>query len=111
MTLAAQIKCLTADALHALNPEAGIDASQITVNLTKPEFSGHYTVVLFPFVKALRMKPAELGAQLGDYLLAHTSLFAAHETVSGFLNLSIADAYWPGFLLNYFNNTLYGEAP
>jgi arginyl-tRNA synthetase len=111
MTLAAQIKCLAADALHALFPDADIEASQITINLTKPEFSGHYTVVLFPFVKALRMKPADLGTQLGEYLLAHSELFSGYETVSGFLNLSIRDAYWPGFLLNNFNNTLYGEAP
>lgn len=110
MTLVAQIKCLSTDALHALFPDAAIDAAQVAVNLTKPEFTGHYTVVLFPFVKALRMKPAELGTLLGDYLLAHSQLFSAYETVSGFLNLSIRDSYWPGFLLNNFNNTLYGEA-
>lgn len=110
MTLSAQIKCITADALHALYPDAAIDTTQITINLTKPEFTGHYTVVLFPFVKALRMKPNELGAQLGEYLMQHCALFSAYEVVSGFLNLSIRDAYWPQFLLNNFNNTLYGEA-
>ncbi|MBS1616421.1 MAG: arginine--tRNA ligase [Bacteroidetes bacterium] len=111
MTLSAQIKCLSTDALQVLFPDAALDSSQVTVNLTKPEFSGHYTVVLFPFVKALRMKPADLGKQLGDYLLAHSTLFSAFETVSGFLNLTIQDTYWPGFLLNNFNNTQYGEAP
>ncbi len=111
MTLSAQIKAATAAALQALYPDAGIDPAQVTVNLTKPEFTGHYTVVLFPFVKALRANPAALGKALGDYLLQHTDLFTQHETVSGFLNLTIGDAYWPQFLLNNFNNTLYGEAP
>lgn len=111
MTLSAQIKCITTDALQHLYPDATIDASQITINLTKPEFAGHYTVVLFPFVKALRMKPMELGNQLGEYLMEHSELFAAYEIVSGFLNLTIRDSFWPAFLLNNFNNTLYGEAP
>ncbi len=111
MTLAAQIKSATATALQSLYPDAGIDTAQITINLTNPEFSGHYTVVLFPFVKSLRIKPAELGAQLGDYLLKNTDLFTAHDTVSGFLNLTVKDAFWPAFLLNHFNDTLYGECP
>jgi arginyl-tRNA synthetase len=111
MTLSAQIKCATTAALQALSPEAAIDATQITINLTKPEFQGHYTVVLFPFVKSLRMKPTDLGTQLGDYLVQNTPLFSAHETVSGFLNLTVKESYWPTFLLNHFNDTLYGECP
>lgn len=111
MTLASQLKSATAAAIHALYPEATVDASQITVNLTKPEFKGHYTVVLFPFVKALRMKPNELGQRIGDYLLEHCNLFSGHETVSGFLNLSVKDEYWTCFLLNHFNDVQFGEAP
>jgi arginyl-tRNA synthetase len=111
MTLAAQLKAATANALRELFPDLNADASQITVNQTKPEFNGHYTVVLFPFVKALRAKPAELGKKIGDFLVAHTPLFNAYEIVGGFLNLSVSESYWPEFLLNHFNDTLYGEAP
>lgn len=109
MTLASQLKSATAAALHALFPEVPADASQITVNLTKPEFKGHYTVVLFPFVKSLRMKPNELGQKIGDYLLQHCNIFSSHETVSGFLNLTVKDEYWTCFLLNNFNDVQYGE--
>lgn len=110
MTLVQQIKAASLTALQALYPAASFDSSQITVNQTKPEFTGHYTVVLFPFVKMLRCKPNELGQQLGDYLLKNTSLFDAHQTVSGFLNLSIKDSVFAEFLLNHFNDTCYGTA-
>ena len=111
MTLTAQIKSAALAALRSLYPDTAFEESSITINATKPEFSGDYTIVLFPFVKSLRAKPAELGQKLGDYLLEKTALFSAHDTVSGFLNLTVRDAYWPDFLLNNFNNTLYGDAP
>ncbi len=111
MTLAAQIKAAAAEALKTLFPDAGVVPEQITINQTKAEFTGDYTVVLFPFLKLLRTKPDVIGKQLGDYLLEKTDLFAEYSIVAGFLNLSVKDAYWPAFLLNNFNNTLYGEAP
>lgn len=110
MTLVQQIKAASLAALKTLFPENNFELDQITVNQTKPEFSGHYTVVLFPFVKTLRCKPNELGEKLGDYLLAHTSLFSAHQTVSGFLNLSIKDQVFTDLLLRNFNNPNFGKA-
>lgn len=111
MTLVAQIKSAAVDALKQLFPEAEVSVDQITVNQTKPEFTGDYTIVLFPFLKLLRTKPDVLGKQLGDHLVAQTALFAGYEVVAGFLNLSIRDDYWPSFLLNHFNDTQYGDAP
>lgn len=112
MTIAAQIKQITEQALKQLFPEADIQASMITVNQTKPEFTGDYTVVLFPFVKLLRQKPDELGRQLGDHLVAtHGNLFTSYAIVSGFLNLTVQDSFWAGFLTKEYNNTSFGEKP
>ncbi|HXS35700.1 MAG TPA: arginine--tRNA ligase [Flavipsychrobacter sp.] len=111
MTLAAQIKLATEDALKHLFPKVDVTDLPITVNQTKPEFEGDYTVVLFPFLKALKQKPDALGAQLGDYLLAKTELFTKYEIVSGFLNLTVRDHYWVYFLLNHFNDIHFGEKP
>lgn len=109
MTLAAQIRLAATDALLHLFPDAALDTSLVAVNQTKPEFTGDYTVVLFPFVKALRMKPDALGQQLGQYLMEKTSLFSGFQIVSGFLNLSIRDEVYTSFLLNHFNNPHFGE--
>lgn len=104
MVLAEQIKQVAEQALRTLYPGTEIPAGQVTVNQTKPEFSGDYTVVLFPFVKLLRMKPDELGNNLGKYLVENASIFSAYQVVSGFLNLTVTDAYWSKFLTGNFNN-------
>lgn len=111
MTLAAQIKLAVADALKSLFPDADLAQATITINQTKPEFTGDYTIVLFPFVKLLRQKPDVLGKTLGDHLVANTPLFSGYDIVSGFLNMTVKDDFWISFLLNQFNNTHYGEKP
>lgn len=111
MTLVAQIKMAAEDAFQHLFPDVDIPVSSITVNQTKPEFTGDYTVVLFPFLKQLRMKPNELGEQLGKYLVEKTDLFIGYDIVAGFLNLTISDAYLVSFLLNNFNDQHFGEQP
>jgi len=109
MTLAAQIKLAATAALKHLFPDVEMNPALITLNLTKPEFTGDYTIVLFPFLKLLRTRPDVIGKQLGDYLLEKTDLFAAYDIVAGFLNLTIRDSFWPGFLQNYFNDIHFGE--
>ncbi len=111
MTIASQIKAAAEDALKHLYPDVEIPASSISVNQTKPEFTGDYTLVLFPFVKLLRQKPDVLGNQLGEYLVAKCSLFSGYDIVSGFLNLTIKDTYWLNFLQNHFNDAQFGEKP
>jgi arginyl-tRNA synthetase len=109
MTLANLIKHAAEDAFKRLYPEAGIEASAILVNKTKPEFKGDYTVVLFPFLKTLRQKPDAIGKQLGDFLVEKTELFTSYEIVAGFLNLSVRDNFWVSFLMNHFTDAHYGE--
>lgn len=111
MTLAAQIKLAAEDALKHLFPGAVIPAGTVTVNQTKPEFKGDYTIVLFPFLKILKQKPDALGAQIGAYLLEKTSLFTEYEIVSGFLNLTVRDSFWASFLQNHVNDQHFGEQP
>jgi arginyl-tRNA synthetase len=108
MTLASQIKHAAEDAFKHLFPDAAIDISMISVSQTKPEFTGDYTIVLFPFLKLLRQKPDAIGKQLGDYLLEKTDLFSAYEIVSGFLNITVKDSYWVSFLMNHFTDAQYG---
>ncbi len=114
MTILSQLRAAASDGLRTLFPEADAAAftpASITLTETKPEFEGDYTVVLFPFLKTLRQKPDALGAALGAWLTEHTRLVSAHRTVGGFLNLSIRDDYWKGWLLNTLTDTRYGEGP
>jgi arginyl-tRNA synthetase len=87
-----------------------INAKDIQVNETKPEFEGDYTLVLFSFVKQLKKPPELLGKEIGEWLVKnHTGLFAAFNVIKGFLNLSIADAYWKDFLQANFDDPHYGK--
>lgn len=109
MSLAEQIKVSAKEALNSLYPDVDIPASAITVNQTKPEFTGDYTLVLFPFLKLLKTKPDVIGNQLGDYFVGNSGFVASYDIVAGFLNLVIKDEYWASFLGNKYNDTQYGE--
>ncbi len=86
-----------------------INSSDITVNATKPEFEGDYTVVLFSLIKQLKRSPEVAGKELGEYLLQNnTHLFSSYNVIKGFLNLVIANKYWIEFLEQNYNNTSFG---
>ena len=74
--------------------EIEVAGSDILLNLTKKEFEGNYTVVIFPFVKRLKMTPADLGAELGQAIVDEMDEISAFNVVAGFVNLSIADEQW-----------------
>lgn len=109
MGVAEQIKESAKKAIGHLYPDAEIPASAITVNQTKPEFEGDYTLVLFPFLKILRQKPDAIGTAIGDYLREHTDIIKDYSIVAGFLNLSVTDEYWASFIKSSFNKTTFGE--
>lgn len=111
MSIVAQIKQAAAAAITQLYGTA-VSENDITINATKPEFSGDYTIVLFGFVKQLKKSPDELGQELGNYLVQnHSNLFSDFNVVKGFLNLEIAAAWWIQFLQQQFNNSEYGVQP
>ncbi len=108
MSLSAEIKHLVSTTIAELYPEVDLNATPISINLTKAEFEGDYTVVLFPYVKTLRMKPDVLGNTIGEKLVAQHSLFSKFSVVAGFLNLTIADKYFIDLLQRNFNDKCYG---
>ncbi len=92
--------------------ELDFKPEDLTINITKPEFEGDYTVVLFSFVKQLKKSPEQLGKELGDALLkANPELFKNHNVIKGFLNLTIDDSYWLGVLEKEYSNKTFGHGP
>jgi arginyl-tRNA synthetase len=63
-------------------------AHDIVINETKPEFSGHYTLVTFALSKALKKAPAQIAQELGEALLQYSDVFASFECIQGFLNVT-----------------------
>ncbi|MEI6086782.1 MAG: arginine--tRNA ligase, partial [Bacteroidota bacterium] len=89
-----------------------LNAEQIQVNATKPEFEGDYTVVLFAFVKQLKKSPDALGQELGEHIVAQNpTLFSGFNVIKGFLNLVISNQFWLDFIDGQKNNLQYGIQP
>jgi arginyl-tRNA synthetase len=87
---------------------ADIPNDQVTVNTTRPDFEGEYTVVTFPYSRVAKKKPQEIGEEIGAYLQKDLPEIVRFNTVQGFLNLVIADDWWKSFLKNIFDNERFG---
>ena len=98
MQVSQLIKIQAQKAFAALyNLEVGL--TDITLNETKPEFEGDYTIVMFSFVKQLRKSPDALCNEVGEWLVNNNQgLFSSYNVIKGFLNLVISDTYWLQFL-------------
>ena len=82
------------------------------VNLTKPEFEGDYTIVLFSLLKKTSGSPDALGNELGDDLVKNNpALFTGFNIIKGFLNLNVADDFWLQLLKENYDNSSYGKQP
>ncbi|MFT4024250.1 MAG: arginine--tRNA ligase [Flavihumibacter sp.] len=111
MSITARLEKIAAEAIAACYPNAPAGTC-FQVSQTKPEFEGDYTIVLFSLVKALKANPDAIGNILGDYLVANSGgLITRFNMIKGFLNLSVADYYWTGFLNQGFADKSFGLQP
>src|SRR5690606_18101202 len=88
----------------AIDTLYGIAGYRVDFQSTRKDFAGDTTIVLFPLVKLLKSSPAQIGEQLGNYLVAHVEEVSSFNVVSGFLNIVIADSYYQRFFAQIRNN-------
>jgi arginyl-tRNA synthetase len=87
------------------------DADKVQVNTTPPDFTGDYSVVVFPFVKISKKAPDATASEIGAYLQENVPEVKSWNVVKGFLNLEIADEYWNNFLGSLLADANYGRKP
>lgn len=95
----------------AIAEHYGQHIENIEIQLTRKEFEGDYTLVLFPLLKLIKAKPEQMGEVLGSYLTKHVAEVTAYNVVKGFLNLSIADSYFLSFFGEIVAQDRYGTTP
>ena len=95
----------------AIAEHYGQHIESIEIQLTRKEFEGDYTLVLFPLLKLIKAKPEQIGEVLGSYLTKHVAEVTAYNVVKGFLNLSIADSYFLSFFGEIAAQDRYGTTP
>ncbi len=81
-----------------LSSEYDLSYSKLEFQSTRKDFDGDATLVLFPLLKLTRQNPKLLGEKIGNYLVEQSDDVSNFNIVSGFLNLSISDAYYLKFL-------------
>ena len=87
------------------------EVSAFEIQPTKPQFEGDLTLVVFPLLKLVPKKPADLAAELGDFLVDSVVEVEAYNVVQGFLNIKISTAYYINFLLELSQNPDFGLTP
>ena len=95
----------------AIAEHYGQQIENIEIQLTRKEFEGDYTIVLFPLLKFIKAKPEQIGEVLGAYLTEHVAEVTAYNVVKGFLNLTIADSYFLSFFREIAAQERYGTIP
>ena len=88
-----------------------MDPSSVQVQITRKEFEGDYTVVVFPFVKTSRQAPEATGAAMGEWIVANVPEISAFNCVKGFLNLSLSNEYWNSVLAEMVQTPDFGQLP
>ena len=61
---------------------------------TRKEFEGDLTLVVFPLVRQVKIRPEDLANTLGNYLLNEHKAILNFNVVKGFLNLVLSDAFY-----------------
>jgi len=82
---------------------ADIPAEQIQLQKTRKEFSGHLTLVVFPFLRASHQNPELTAQAIGEYLKKNEPAVSDFNVVKGFLNMTVSCATWID-LLNSINS-------
>lgn len=71
-----------------------VDNNLIQIQPTKKEFTGDFTIIVFPLTRVSRKKPEETGEELGKWLTENTEQIKQFNVIKGFLNISLDDSFW-----------------
>ncbi len=92
-------------ALYGTKPEP----ESLQVSVTRKEFEGDYTLVVFPLLKISRTSPENTGAAIGEYLKANVPEIAGFNCVKGFLNLLFSNVFWNESLSSITGDPSFGQ--
>ncbi len=104
---------LTLKAVQAVSELYGVevDASTLQVQVTRKEFEGDFTLVVFPLLKISHAAPEATGKAIGDYLVANVPEVSGYNVVKGFLNLLLSGLYWRNLFAGIAADPDFGRLP
>ncbi|MGV3697365.1 arginine--tRNA ligase [Flavobacterium sp.] len=102
---------LTSPIQNAVQELFDTSIEKIEFQLTRKEFEGDITMVIFPLLKVIKGNPAEIGTKIGNYLVENVDSVVGFNVVSGFLNIVVSDAYYLNFFSEIKGNPKFGFVP
>ena len=88
-----------------------VDPSALQVQVTRKEFEGDYTLVVFPLLKISHSAPDATGNAIGGYLAANYPEVARFNVVKGFLNILFSEVYWNEVFSDIASDPSFGVLP
>lgn len=104
------IAAKSAEAVKALW-NIDVEPSSLQIQLTRKEFEGDYTLVVFPLAKLSHQSPDATAAVIGEWLVANVGEIASYGIVKGFLNLCLSGKFWNVTLSEIVSAEDYGQLP
>ena len=100
-------------AAEALQSLYGVEvqASTLQVQVTRKEFEGDFTLVVFPLLRVSRTSPEATGTAIGGWLKANVPEISGFNVVKGFLNLLLSPLYWKEQFVAVAEDPSYGQLP
>jgi len=89
---------LKAELSRFLSSKYNIDFHNIEIQLTRKDFEGDVTVLIFPLVKLIKKSPAEIGNEIGIFLVNGSKYVESYNLIQGFVNLVIDSEFYIEFL-------------
>ena len=110
MTAESFIAQKAAEALQALYG-VEVQASTLQVQVTRKEFEGDYTLVVFPLLRVSHATPENTGNAIGGWLVDNVPEISGFNVVKGFLNLLLSPLYWKEQFVSIAADPAYGQLP
>lgn len=96
---------LEKDIFNTLKEDFQLNVEKLEIHATRKEFEGDYTLVVFPFVREMKMKPEQAAEKIGESLLKKAKI-KKYNVVKGFLNLNLKSDVFAEFLDSKSTETL-----
>ncbi len=80
-----------------------------SIQRTRKDIEGDFTIVVFPFLKISRKNPEKTAQEIGEKI--KEKLPCSFNTIKGFLNISFTNTHWIDFLNHNKTNFQYGFSP
>lgn len=110
MTPETFIQTKAAEAIKSLYG-ADVEQGSLQVQVTRKEFEGDYTLVVFPLLKVSHSSPENTGNAIGGWLRENVSEIAGYNCVKGFLNISFSPLYWNELFTDILSANNFGQLP